>query len=685
MNQGMLFIERIPYPYNPIRNQIMTAVKNKLYIIICLCLAYFRVFQQKQIFTFGKKMRNWVIFGRNKSGKTAFVDALEFTLSPDGRVKRISFDPKVKQNFGGQEALANYHSDPKGKKGFVQIVIDFLGSGADNKFAIARKIGDSDEEKSDAHKKFLSKIPVLPIIRGEELLFFVSVWISTKRFEGIETWKRYLPEFKRWDDDRELINIIKTDINNIVDSQADKVAKLAELTNQKVTEWSEPAILGYINTNILAYHKLGLEMSKLDKSDLGFKKLEERSNSSKKRSQIGKMNVKQEADVRIQDLFHTVNEILELKDEYEKLTQTVSGFTENLEVFEKKLKSSSKNLKQVVKKQIDALHKPMNEYYQYIQGNTNQTIYLRLVTDEETSQEGFNLAVDITTDRKGVMPGDYLTCAEKQSFALAFHLATIVTFNPEAPIIILDDILMSYDEESRNTITALIVEKFPNHQFIITSCDRPFCDILRSRVDRDKWKFVEIVGFKEDYGPIFNEFTSIEQQIQDRWDQGLSALWLIRLYLEQIFRQWANQLNVKLPVLKEAHKSNYGLGALINGFQEFVKKNKISIPRLKAIDKSTLSYLGNLFMENTGSHSQDVNSTPFSKGDEEKRWKEVQEFMGMMTCKFCNQENGFKNVVVRIEDAVNKQVRNTFVCKKCNTPLVFIKEEPNNEQNQEQK
>ena len=653
----------------------MTAVKDKLYIVLSLCLAHFRVFRQKQIFTLGKSKRNLVIFGRNKSGKTAFVDALEFGLSSDGRVKRLSVDENDTENIGGQKSLFNYHSDLKGIKGAVQIVMDFQNGGKGNKFKIDRKIENSKEKKSNAHLEFLSKMPVLPIIRGEELLFFVSAWISTKRFEGIETWKQHSPEFKHWDDDRELIKVSKIMINNTENSKSELVTKLATITKQKVTEWSESAILKYINNNIFSQYIPGHLMLKLEKSDLALQKFEEILSSMKKRSQIGKNNEQRETNIKFQALLHDVNLILELKDEYEELNQTISLLTQNIEVFEQELKSSSENIKNVIQEKIEELHKPMNEYYQYIQGDSNQTIHLRLVADEETGQEELNLAVDVTTDRKGVMPGDYLTCAEKQSFALAFHLATIVKFNPEVPIIILDDILLSYDEESRNTITALIVEKFPEHLFIITSCDRPFCDILKSRVDQNKWKFVEIVGFNEEYDPIFNEFKSIEQQIKDRWNQGLSALWLVRLYLEQNFRQWAYQLNVRLPVLKDAHMSNYSLSDLINGFQEFTKKNKIDIPRLKAIDTDTLAYLGNLFMENTASHAQDENTTPFSKGDEEKRWIEFQQFMAMMTCKSCNKLNGFKNVLVRIENNVSKQVKKTFICKKCSTPLVFINKE----------
>ena len=68
----------------------MATVKKKLYIILSFCLVCFRVFQQVQVFTFDKKMRNLVIYGRNKSGKTAFVDALEIGLLFDGMKTRAS-------------------------------------------------------------------------------------------------------------------------------------------------------------------------------------------------------------------------------------------------------------------------------------------------------------------------------------------------------------------------------------------------------------------------------------------------------------------------------------------------------------------------------------------------------------------------------------------------------------------
>ena len=68
----------------------MTAVKKKFYTILSFCLVHFRVFQEKQRFSFGKRKRNLVIYGRNKSGKTALVDALEFGLSSDCMVKPLS-------------------------------------------------------------------------------------------------------------------------------------------------------------------------------------------------------------------------------------------------------------------------------------------------------------------------------------------------------------------------------------------------------------------------------------------------------------------------------------------------------------------------------------------------------------------------------------------------------------------
>ena len=679
----------------------MTAVINATYIVLSLCLEHFRGFRVKQEFKFGKKKRNLVIFGRNTSGKTSFVDAFEFGLSPDRTIKRLSNTENECHREEEQCAIVNHRSDLEGRKASVQIVMGSHEGNDGKQFTINRINDGENEQKSVAHLEFLSKSPVLPIIRGEELLLFIQAWISTKRFEGIEKWKQYSKGFKSWSFYSSLLNAAKTKMTKAVDSQSEIITELVKLTNQKFTKWSEPAILNFINNELMVGFKPKFQMSKLDESDPNFLKLKEFVNSQTVHSEHIKKRNQQIRGTGFENLLNIVSQLLQLSDEFSTSKQEETELAKEIDGFEEILSSHSESMKSLVQKQIDQLHGPMNEYYQYIQGNPDHTIHLRLI-DEENGQEGLNLAVDIATNRQGVLPDDYLTCAEKQSFALAFHLATIVELNPEAPIIILDDILLSYDAESRYRITALIVEKFSDHQFIITTCDRPFYDILMGRVDLEKWKFKEIIGFNENYGPIFSDFKSTVSQIQDQWGRGLSALWLIRLYLEQYFRKLAKDLKLKLPYLEGSIKSNYALNDLIEGFQEFTKKNNIVIPRLKAIDVDTLDFIRNLKMENYGSHEQEEGSAPYSITDEKERWGEIQEFIALMTCKFCKEDKGFLSKIGQVEvenknqdetkefasgakqDARQNQpkqkikgeaLKNTLICKKCDRPLVFIENE----------
>ena len=285
---------------------------------------------------------------------------------------------------------------------------------------------------------------------------------------------------------------------------------------------------------------------------------------------------------------------------------------------------------------------------------------------KKTGKEGFNLAIDVAPNRKGVLPSAYLTKSEMHSFALAFHLASIVQFNPEVPIIILDDIIMSYDEESRNRITALIAEKFPNHQFIITSSDRPFCEILKSRVGTDNWKFIQIVGFDPNYGPIFSDFKLTEELIHDLWNQGLSALWLMRIDLEGYFKKLLKGLGIKMKILDDTFKSNYGLGDMTDAFKNYVNVHQIEIPKLNNIQVRTLDYISNLLLENSGAHRYNRAYGVFSKSDEELRWKDITQFKELMTCKTCNVPTEFRH---RKNDT---EAKCPIVCRACNNPLEFV-------------
>ena len=143
----------------------------------------------------------------------------------------------------------------------------------------------------------------------------------------------------------------------------------------------------------------------------------------------------------------TVHELSNLQLEFNFLVTQSEIFSEELSKTENSSYQNSSELKSTVQDVIDKLHKPMNKYYQLLQGDKSQTIRLKIDTDKETETEQLNLTIDFDKNRREVQPIGYLNIARMHSIALAFRLASVKILNPEVPILILDDIVNSYDPD----------------------------------------------------------------------------------------------------------------------------------------------------------------------------------------------------------------------------------------------
>ena len=101
------------------------------------------------------------------------------------------------------------------------------------------------------------------------------------------------------------------------------------------------------------------------------------------------------------------------------------------------------------------------------------------------------------------------------------------------------------------------------------------------------------------------------------WNQGLSALWLMRIDLEEYFKKLLKELGIKMKILDDEFKSNYGLGDMTDAFKNYVNVHQIEIPKLNNIQVRTLDYISNLLLENSGAHRYNRAYGVFSKSDEE--------------------------------------------------------------------
>ena len=321
----------------------------------------------------------------------------------------------------------------------------------------------------------------------------------------------------------------------------------------------------------------------------------------------------------------------------------------------------------------------MNEYYQYIQQDESQTIKTYIDLDEETGEERLNLSINFASNRKNAQPAGYLSNSQMHSFALAFRLALIKVLNPKVPILVLDDIVTSYDAQFRFRIASLLAGKFREFQIILFTHDEQFYQMLIDKMDPKKWKYDRIVRFNREYGPIFNNYIPPVKEMNRLWKNDQSAAHIARKYQENYAKGMVKDLGIRMPILDSNTTRNYRRADLIQAIAEYLKEVGLVIPQFDGIQRDILQYFQTGKLENSLLHVNDETFGTISVGDEEERWKEFLILMELFTCSFCRHKR-FATKVELIKNKKTKEIvkKKTMICRNKSCGKAFAFGEPKN-------
>ena len=111
----------------------------------------------------------------------------------------------------------------------------------------------------------------------------------------------------------------------------------------------------------------------------------------------------------------------------------------------------------------------MQKIYKKIHpGEAVPNVYIRLNTDEKT----LSIRVNFHSSERVVPPGGYLSEAQINTLGLALFLSSVRLFNKEFPFVFLDDIVSSYDADSRARIVDVLAEDMNEFQIFVVP---PLC------------------------------------------------------------------------------------------------------------------------------------------------------------------------------------------------------------------
>jgi DNA repair exonuclease SbcCD ATPase subunit len=134
---------------------------------------------------------------------------------------------------------------------------------------------------------------------------------------------------------------------------------------------------------------------------------------------------------------------------------------------------------------------------------------LKLLPDQDRS-----VVLEVLFRGENIQPAyKYLSESQLNSFGLAVFLASATHFNQECRLLILDDVVNSFDAYKRPLLIDLLKECFEDRQILLMTHDRFWRDNLVRHLPG--WKRTEFINYKPGQGPTVRPGMSKLEQVED--------------------------------------------------------------------------------------------------------------------------------------------------------------------------
>lgn len=231
--------------------------------------------------------------------------------------------------------------------------------------------------------------------------------------------------------------------------------------------------------------------------------------------------------------------------------------------------------------QKEQIAKTINKKYNEISDTSLETIYAQVqdnfvkyyreihgpdeggfTADLSYSKGGLNLKVDFY-DRGQHPPAAYHSEGHQDGMGLCLYLALMhFIFGKSFTFSVFDDVLMSVDNAHRRQVSKLLLNNFPQTQFIITTHDEIWRRNMESYGLVSQNNFIRFKSWTVDNGPCDWTNADVWQDIDDLLSKNdiISASATLRNYLEYISIELCDNFDASVHFRADA---NYSLGELL--------------------------------------------------------------------------------------------------------------------------
>jgi recombinational DNA repair ATPase RecF len=332
-----------------------------------------------------------------------------------------------------------------------------------------------------------------------------------------------------------------------------------------------------------------------------------------------------------------IEALLKIEGERVLAVRTIEELVRLHEALNQQAAFISGEIRKTVQALLDSLRTPVNEIYAAIQSDAAVPVRLDLPAEDDTNQQRLNLLVDFAANRQGVQPSGFLSDSQIHSLALALRLAAIQRFNPQAPLIVMDDIVTSYDADHRRLIAGMIANRFGDFQIILTTHDERFFLYLKDQLPQQSWQYLRITRLERESGPVFSSHRVSDALIEKRWSDGESAANEMRQAEEEWLLAKCREFATKVLIRPVERAHSYERNELAEALATYLKDAGLQPQAVPGVANRFFESLQRGTVENFGSHFQDAQYGNGSIGDEKARWKEFGAFRDQFACPKCQR------------------------------------------------
>jgi hypothetical protein len=371
---------------------------------------------------------------------------------------------------------------------------------------------------------------------------------------------------------------------------------------------------------------------------------------------------KQQGEHTYANALKIADELLQIKADLERIRRTKA----KLSALHKELSNQALIINKAIVKHtqglIAMLREDVDNLYREIQGGEENAppIRFQLPGENDVNQQRIQLLIDFSGNRKGVIPSGYLSDSQIHTLALALRLSAIRLFNTYVPIIVLDDVVTSYDADHRKNIATALAKYFGNFQIVLVTHDEQFFNLLQDHLSPANWVFRRITKLQPKFGPNFHDHRTPDETIEAKLDANESAAAEMRQAEEEWLLDICRGFGVKIAIRPVDRPYQFERSELADALASFLKENRILPPEVPGISNTFLSSLQKGVVENFAIHFSDNPYKNSSVGDEKARWKEFRYFRDQFICTKCGKRR------FRRPTGLKKPV-----CFHCETPFAF--------------